>query len=99
MDKKFEELFFNEDIIKQGDKLPNKIKNSLIKGKLIKEHWNENKLNSLINDCLNIEHNIANIFKINESIKRNNANIFNIKFYPEEQGINKFLESIKNLEL
>ena len=68
VDKKFEELFFNEDIIKQGDKLPNKIKNSLIKGKQIKEHWNENKLNSLINDCLNIEHNIENINKINESV-------------------------------
>ena len=58
VDNKFDELFFNEDIIKQSDKLPNKIKYSLNKGKLIEEHWNQNKLNSLINDCLNIEQNI-----------------------------------------
>ena len=70
VDNKYEDLFFKEDIIKEGDKLPNKIKNSLTKGKLINEHWNENKLNSLINDCLNIERNIENINKINESVKK-----------------------------
>ena len=70
VDNKFDELYFKEDILKEFDKLPNKIKNSLTKGKLINEHWNENKLNSLINDCLNIEHNIENINKINESVKK-----------------------------
>ena len=70
VDNKYEDLFFKEDIIKEGDKLPNKINNSLTKGKLINEHWNENKLNSLINDCLNIERNIENINKINESVKK-----------------------------
>ena len=83
-------------MIKECDKLPNRIKNSLTKGKLIDEHWNENKLNSLINDCLNIEYNIDNINKINESVKRNNSSEFSVKFYPEEDGINQFLEKIKN---
>ena len=96
VDNKFDELFLKEDIIKQGDKLPNKIKNSLAKGKLIEEHWNENKLNSLINDCLNIEHNIENINKINEIIKKNNSVNISIKFYPEEKDISEFLEKIKN---
>ena len=96
VDSKFEELFFKEDIIKQGDKLPNKIANSLKKGKLIEEHWNENKLNSLINDCLNIENNIDNINKINESIKKNNSNNIDLKFYPDENGINQLIENIKN---
>ena len=95
VDNKFDELFFKEDILKEGDKLPNKIKNSLTKGKLINEHWNENKLNSLINDCLNIEHNIENINKINESVKKNNSINISLSFYPEEEGVNQFLESIK----
>ena len=95
VDNKFEELFFKEDLIKEGDKLPNRIKYSLTKGKFIDEHWNENKLNSLINDCLNIENNIDNINKITESIKKNNSVNVSIKFYPEEDGINQFLEKIK----
>ena len=95
VDKKFDEIFFKEDIIKQGDKLPNKIKNSLTKGKLITEHWNENKLNSLINDCLNIEYNISTINQITESINKNNSKKISLKFYPEEFGINQFLDNIK----
>ena len=74
VDKKYEELFFNEEIIKESEKLPNKIKISLEKGKLIDGNWEENKLNSLINDCLNIENNIENLNKINESI--NKCNLF-----------------------
>ena len=96
VDKKFEELYFNEDIIKESEKLPNKIKISLEKGKLIDINWKENKLNSLINDCLNIENNIENINKINKSLNKCNSFNFNIKFYPEEDGINQLLETIKN---
>ena len=94
VDNLFEELYFKEDIIKEGDKLPNKIKNSLNKGKQINENWNENKLNSLINDCLNIENNIKNINKINDSIKKNKSINFSLRFYPEEDGINQLLENI-----
>ena len=96
VDNKFDTLYFKEDIIKQCDNLPNKIKISLNKGKFIDEHWNENKLNSLINDYLNIENNIKNINIINESVKKSNSNNFSIKFYPEEEGINHLLENIKN---
>ena len=96
VDNKFDELFLKEEIIKEGDKFPNKIKNSLIRGKLIEEHWNENKLNSLINDCLNIEHNIKNINKINDTIKNNNSAKISINFYPMEKGISEFLERIKH---
>ena len=96
VDNKFDKLFLKEDIIKQGDKLPNIIKNSLIRGKLIEEHWNENKLNSLINDCLNIEYNIENINKINEIIRKNNSANISFKFYPAEKDISEFLEKIKS---
>ena len=96
VDKIFDELYIKEDLIKQGEKLPNKIKNSLNKGKLINEHWNENKLNSLINDCLIIENNIDIINKINESINKKNSVNISIKFNPEGDGINEFIENIKN---
>ena len=41
------------------------MKFSLEKGKLIEQNWKDNTLNSLINDCLNIENNINEINKIN----------------------------------
>ena len=63
VDKQFNILYCNEDIIKENVKLPNKIKLSLEKGKIINEKWNEenNQINSLINDCINIENNIKEI--------------------------------------
>ena len=67
VDNKYE-LYFNENIIKDCDKLPNKIKISLQKGKEIENKLNNNKLNLLINNCINIENNIKNIKILNESI-------------------------------
>ena len=42
IDKKYNELFQNEEIIKESEKLPNKIKISLEKGKEIENNWNIN---------------------------------------------------------
>jgi len=95
IDKKYNELYLNEEIIKEIDKFPNKIKISLEKGKEIENNWNNNKLNSLINDCLNNENNIKNINKIKESISKNNSLKFEFTFIPKEDGINQFLENIK----
>ena len=95
-DKKYNELYFNEEIIKDCDKLPNKIKLSIEKGKEIEKNWNYNNLPLLINNCINIENNIKNIKLLNENIgKINNSKIY-IKFFPQEEGVNKLLESIKN---
>ena len=63
-------LYFKEDIIKEIEKLPKRLKESLEFGKLINNEWNNNKLNILINDCLNIEHNIKDINIINDNIKK-----------------------------
>ena len=84
IDEKYNNLYFKEDIIKESEKLPNKIKISLEKGKLIDKEWNDDNLNSLINDCVNIENNIEEINKINENIKKCNLNknmniIYNIE--------------------
>ena len=97
IDKEFNNIYFNEDIIKQTEKLPNKIKISLEKGKLIENQWNENnnKLNSLINDCINIENNINDINIINENITKYNSIKVDIKFMPEENNINSFINTIK----
>ena len=98
VDKQYEKLFLNEKIIKDSEKLPNKIKISLEKGKNIEKEWNdENKLNSLINDCINIENNINEINNINNSIKNiNNFNNIEIIFLPSgENKIEEFLGKIK----
>ena len=95
----YTEIYFNdEDIIKKIEKLPNRIKLSLEKGKLIENEWNEqdNKLNSLINDCINIENNLNDITKLNDNIKKCNNINADIIFSPEENDINSFIEIIKN---
>ena len=92
VDKLFQENF-NEDIFNKIEKLPNKIKKSLDKGKSIENNWNNNdKLNSLINDCLNIENNINKINNINEGLEKFNLNQGKILFIRNE---NEFIEKIK----
>ena len=95
IDKKYES-FISDDIIKNGEKLPNKIKKSLEKGKLLKDLWGKNKLHSLINDCLNIENNINEIKKINNNIKSCNSRKFEINCLDNESEINDISEAIKN---
>ena len=98
VDNQFNKLYYNEEIIKKSENLPNKIKISLEKGKILNKEWNnDNKLKSLINDCINIENNIKDINNINEIIKNINLNKNNkIKFIPEEENnYNDLLESIK----
>jgi len=97
LDEKFDSIFIKEDFIKEIEKMPNKINSSLEKGKALQKDWKENNINSLINDCLNIENNIKEIGKINNGINKcySNENIkINIDF--KEKEINNFLEKIKN---
>ena len=96
VDKQYNEKFFYEDIIKKSEKLPNKVKTSLEKGKLIDELWNNenNKINSLINDCLNIENNIKEIKDINDKKEKLNSLKTNFEFRPDSKGINELLNEI-----
>ena len=75
--------------------MPNKVKLSLEKGKKIE--YNDEKLASFINDCINIENNIKDINKVDESIKKckNEGNI-EIKFDCDEQ-INSLVKCIEVL--
>ena len=97
IDKIYDDKCLKEDIIKESEKLPNKIKISLEKGKNIDNNWkDENQLNALINDCINIENNIKDISIIKESIKKyNNSNEIKIVFGLEEEKINQFVETIR----
>ena len=102
VDNQYDKLFLKEDIIIESEKLPNKIKISLEKGKLIEKENEENKnikLNSYINDCINVEKNIKLIDEINEKIEKCNSNKnIVIKFIPDENendGVSQFLETIK----
>ena len=91
--KKFNNIYFDENIFKQCEKLPNNIKLSLEKGKKI--DFNENNLALFINECINIENNIKNINKINDNINKYKMdNNIEIEFdYKEE--LNTILENIK----
>ena len=97
VDNQFNEIYFNEKLIDEAEKLPNKIKVSLEKGNIMDEEWNdENKLCSCINNCINIENNIKNACDINNSLKKcGNKNNSQIDFYPkEEKEIKNILEPI-----
>ena len=48
IDNIYNDKYFNEDIIKKGEKLPKQIKLSLEKGKLIYKEWDNNNLYSYI---------------------------------------------------
>ena len=99
IDKQFNNLYFNEDLIKDCEKLPNKIKTSLENGKKTIKDWNENeknKLNFLINDCLVIEKNIEDINKLENIRKKYNLNESSkLIFFIQEEEINKFNKKIK----
>jgi len=99
VDKKYEELFFDEEIVKLGENLPKRIKDSIKQGNLIKNEWNKNKINFLINSCLIIENDICDINKIHEKIEKCNRNKSEIKISPENKELDKFLDTIKNFGL
>ena len=98
VDEKFNDLFIKEDMIRENEKLPNLIKKSLEKGKLIDKEWNENNLSALIKDCIDIENNIKKLNEIDENIKKNHLNKnIKIDFSLEDYKIKKILDKIKNI--
>ena len=96
IDKQFNNYYsLNEDIIRENNKLPNKIKKSLEKGKKIEKEWNDNNLNSMINDCIVIENNIKEIKIINDNLKKfNSINELKIIKTPDEE-IDNIYKKIK----
>ena len=95
IDEEYENLNFNNDIIKKSEKLPDKIKLSLNEGKSIDNNWNinNNKLNLLMNNCINIETNIKEIIYDVKNINKFN-DIINYKIEFETKDI-KSINDIK----
>jgi hypothetical protein len=99
IDEKFDSTFIKENFINEIEKMPNKIKSSLERGKILEKDWKENNINSIINDCLNIEINIKEIMEINKDIKKCYSNEkIKINIDVNENDINNLIEKIKNLE-
>jgi len=97
VDKKYNNIYFNDSIMKESEKLPNKIKLSLEKVCVIDKEYNDNNLSLFISDCINIENNIKEINTIKEKIdKCNDLDNFKITFIEENgEEVNKLLENIK----
>ena len=97
VDKKFNDTFLDENIIKQAEKLPDKIETLLNKGKMINKEWENIKKNELIMDCLNIENNISKINKIIDNIKNSSSLEHIIKFNYKSEDTDKIIEQISKL--
>ena len=97
VDKIYNKLFFKEEMIRKSETLPKKIRISLDKGKIEENEWNnKDKLNLLIYNSICIEKNIEEIKMINESIENAKSNLdLSVFFVPNEDKINKILETIK----
>jgi len=95
---KFNNLYFNENIVKNNQKLPEKIKELIKTAENANKEYDDNKIDAFINICINIENSIKNIKEINDDIiKCQNFDNKQIKFIPEnEELIKEFLEKIKN---
>ena len=97
VDKQFDNLYFKKELIKHSEKLPNIINILKERGKKKDDDWNDNeKLSSIINDCIIIENNIKDIKEINEKIEKSKSSLnIKIEFSPKEEDINEFLDNIK----
>jgi len=98
IDKKYEKCYIKEGLIKDIGKMPDKIKIAKEKGKLIDKQWNDgNKLNFIINECINIQLMINDINTINKNIKMYKDSInYNIRFVSEEKNKTNLFDIIKN---
>lgn len=98
VDQKYDEVYFNEEIVKKGEKLPKKVKESIKQGNLIiKKLENEKNFSSFINDCIIIENDIKDINNINSNIDKCNNINFKCNFIPLEndKDFSRFVNEIK----
>ena len=101
VEKQYNNLFFKEEFIKETQKLPNRIKICLEKGKQITDKNYENKLNVLINDCINIENIIEEINTMNKNIQKckDSADIYIDVNFEKEKEINKAIKTFGKIEI
>ena len=96
VDKKLGSFFLNKEYFNNIDKIPDKVKISLEKGKILEKNWNEKTLNESLYNCLNIENSIKLINELEEKIKINNLNHLNLNFdFNEKDIINNISKILK----
>ena len=78
LDNKFNEIYFKEDLPEKSKKLLNEINILFEKGKLIESKWENEKLNLIINDCIQFEEKVFNFFFIESNIIDNDDYTKNI---------------------
>jgi len=96
IDKIFNNIYFDESLVKKGEKLANQIEINISQGKITESDWSDDsKLKSNIYACINIENNIKDINEINQKIKRINSLEKEPKFISQDE-INSYIENIKS---
>ena len=94
IDKLYNNIYFDDNLIKKSEKVTNQIKLNLEEGKMIEHDWEDNnKCISFINNCINIENNINYINEINKEVQNYNSLEINLKFNSDNE---KILNEIKN---
>ena len=94
VDIQFNNIYFDEKIIEQSEKLPKQVNLTLEKSKFL--DYNDNKLAFFINECINIENLIKDTNKIKVCVEKSKSkDNTEIKFYFEEQ-FNLLLQNINN---
>ena len=94
LDKLFDNIYFDESLIKKSDKITNQIKLNLEESKSIDNDWEDNNKHlNLIYNCINIENNIKYITEINSSVNKYNTEDIKLEFYSEDELL---LNEIKN---
>ena len=95
IDKRYS--YLNEEFDNKNETTKENIKIYLNKSKKIIDEWNkEDKLKTLINDCINIENDIKIIDDINNNLEKNKNINPNIKFHITNKDMEVFLNKIKN---
>ena len=98
VDKKFEEIFFEEELIKKCEKLPKKVESSLSKAKLVNDKDKENNhLNEFIYNCINLETYINDIKNLNENLIKSKSIKPNVNLFLNEEDINYFTNKVKSI--
>ena len=96
----YNQNFFSENYLRECNKLPTKIKYNIEKGKNVLDNWKEGekvgKMNSLINDCINIENNVEDLKNIQDKINSLNSKS-TLQLCFDENDIEIISEKINNL--
>ena len=99
IDELFNNAYMKENEMNDIDKYPKKIKSLLDKGKsTLDDLKNVNKLNSLINNCIEIEKNLIDINSTEKNLKKcKEEKNESIKFIPSEGSeLKNFISTIEN---